>query len=341
MDHIPYIYTPDKSVEACDEALEYIEREGLKTKIEKIGLVYRSVGDLIPQTARSLWSGHFFPWTESWEELQISYNLALFGLYKQSMMSLRSGLELGLLSVYWNLNDEGHEAIQDWLHSNEDTPWKTDIWEKLSQHENFRFVSERYSLKDRILDLGYLDDWVHSKGHEYSNKLGMLTSNFQTFEERGLHTWLDGYEEIVKVLTLCHLIKYPIGAVKYDWSQKFGYDKPMFGGLDPYQVEAIQDLLEEEAFRIVEKLANRDSKVDELMNWVESKPDITEEEKEEQLVNWEKEKIKQQGFEKWLPEEEETIEKHGEITQRWKERVNRLRGWAKENGYYENPLQRE
>lgn len=88
--------------------MKYIKECNLEERISKLGWAYYSIGSVIPQTVDSLWSGHFFPYTESWDELQVSFCLSLFGLYKQAMVSLRSGLELGLLSVYWNLNDDGH-----------------------------------------------------------------------------------------------------------------------------------------------------------------------------------------------------------------------------------------
>jgi hypothetical protein len=40
---------------------------------------YHSTGDVIPHTSLNFWSGHFFPWVESWEELQISLNLCSLG----------------------------------------------------------------------------------------------------------------------------------------------------------------------------------------------------------------------------------------------------------------------
>lgn len=94
---LPISYECDKSIEVYYLSKDFIENSDVKEKISELFWVYHSIGDLIPHTAESLWSGHIFPWVESWEELQISYNLCLFGFYKQAMVSLRSALELGLL----------------------------------------------------------------------------------------------------------------------------------------------------------------------------------------------------------------------------------------------------
>jgi len=34
---------------------------------------------------------------------------------KLAIQWLRSGLELGMLSVYFNINDDGHNAVKEWL----------------------------------------------------------------------------------------------------------------------------------------------------------------------------------------------------------------------------------
>ncbi|MCJ7435719.1 MAG: hypothetical protein MUO77_19745, partial [Anaerolineales bacterium] len=94
----PFVYTCDKSIDIFEESKKYVEASDYQTKISNLAWAYHSVGDLIPHTTVNFGSGHFFPWAESWDEIQISFNLCLFGFYKQAMVSLRSGLELGELS---------------------------------------------------------------------------------------------------------------------------------------------------------------------------------------------------------------------------------------------------
>lgn len=81
------------------------EFQKLKEEEQKqLGWIYHTVGMIVPQNFENFWSGHYFPFIDSWEELQVSFNQICFGLYKQAFVSLRSGLELGLLSVYFNIN---------------------------------------------------------------------------------------------------------------------------------------------------------------------------------------------------------------------------------------------
>jgi hypothetical protein len=55
--------------------------------------IYHTLGMIIPHNFENFWSGHFFSFIESWEELQVSFTQICFGLYKQAFVSLRSGLE--------------------------------------------------------------------------------------------------------------------------------------------------------------------------------------------------------------------------------------------------------
>ena len=120
---LPFTYTYEASLSVYNQSQQYLEAHpDTVDKLSRLAWAYASIGKVIPTTSENIWSGHFFPYRDSWEEVQVSYNLCLFGFYKQAMTSLRGSFELGLLSVYWNLNDDGHEVIQSWLRSRENTP---------------------------------------------------------------------------------------------------------------------------------------------------------------------------------------------------------------------------
>ena len=66
----PYIYEPEKSLVVLDQTEKYFTANPeIKNKIEKLGWVYHSIGQSIPQTTENFWSGHYFPYAESWDEL--------------------------------------------------------------------------------------------------------------------------------------------------------------------------------------------------------------------------------------------------------------------------------
>jgi len=78
----PYIYEPDKSIEVYRQTEKYFEdNHAIKKRVEELGWIYHTVGMIIPQNLENFWSGHYFPFIDSWEELQVSFNQICFGLY--------------------------------------------------------------------------------------------------------------------------------------------------------------------------------------------------------------------------------------------------------------------
>ncbi len=333
----PFIYTCDRSIEVYDKTKKHIETNEHTEKLKLLAWAYHSIGEVIPHTHESLFSGHFFPWEESWNELQISFNLCLFGLYKQAMVSLRSGLEVGLLSVYWNLNDDGHIIIRKWLNSQEETPRFSEIWKRLERHGNFRAFQQSYDIKSRLLSLGYLHDYTHTKGFKYSNRMRVIKSNFQTFEEDGFNIWFEGFREVIEVLAILHLIKYPLGVIKYDYDKKFGIDKPMFGGLDAFRIEQLEQIVGREAFEAIEDMAKDDGTVQNTLKWVSDLPDMDEAAVEEQIIEFDKWMIEQNGIDGWLEQEKALMGEAFDQSEIHKYRIEYLIKWAKENSF-EKPI---
>lgn len=350
-----FFWHPDKSVDVYEESKDFLDRSGLEPEITTLGHTYCAVGDLIPHTTENLWSGHFFPWVESWREIQISCNLALFGFYKQAMVSLRSGLELGLLSVYWNLNDDGHQAVKEWLRSRKDTPRLREIWAKLVKHRNFQEFQRSYDLQSRLLSFGYLHNYVHTKGHKFSNQLGMFKGNFQTFEEAAFTKWFGSFRDVIVVLSICHLVKYPLGTVRFNYAAKFGIETPIFGGLREHQVDWLEKLVGSRTFSRIAEIGCSDPQVQETLAWVKSLPHMSQEEVEQQCVGMDKQYIEMWGVDKWLEDLGKGIENAmgesienamgkeawKERKEAWKERVAMLRAWAKERGVDKPPSQRK
>ncbi|WP_420320347.1 hypothetical protein [Flagellimonas sp.] len=338
----PYIFEPEKSIEVHKKTSEYLsEKSEIKNKIAELGWFYHIIGMTIPQNWDNIFSGHIFPFKESWEELQVSFNLICFGLYKQAFVSLRSALELGMLSVYYNINDEGHIMVRDWLSSKDsneaNTPRANAIWRVLLSNENIKNFNDEHNLRERFNELGFLHNYAHTKGNKYSNQLGRLKSNFQTFEADQIDSWLKTYEKIASIVCTLHLLKYPIAVIRYDYSQKFGIDIPSFGGLEEFNIDKIGKILPENYLKSIEKIAENDIPTQETINEIKSFPDKTEEEVEEQCRFIEKMTIEGCGFVKWLEQQKKFLEmiKEKEFSEVMKKRIEYLRAWSIENDLYD------
>lgn len=341
---IPFSYTPIQATVVANATKEFIKlNPKFKEQMDEYSWAYHSIANLIPQTLENFWSGHYFPYTDSWHELQISFNLAYMGFYKQSYMSLRSGLELGLLSVYYNINDEGHKTVQNWLKSKDtweaNTPKSEKIWQILYTNENIKFFSQKCGLKEKYDNLGFLHNYVHTKGFKYSNELGKLKSNTQTFEEDFLLKWLSTYEEVIVILITLHLLKYPIGLIKYDWSKKIGIDNP-FPVLGDSQIDKLSEILPDEYYKELIDISKRDDETQHLLSYIQNIPDMTQDELEEQITNLDKLSIEHHpnGFKGW---EKETIKIYKpaylskEQNAMFNKRMNKLEQWSRENNCYE------
>jgi len=337
----PYIYEPNKSIEVFKKSSEYLSNNiDLKEKIEELGWIYHTIGMIVPQNLENMFSGHTFPFSESWDELQISYNLTCFGFYKQAFVSLRSTLELGMLSVYYNINDDGHKMVRDWLlskdHYDANTPKARNIWRVLLSNQNIKTFNDKHNLKEKFEELGFLHNYVHTKGSKYSNKFGKYKTNSQTFEPDLLKLWLETYEKITSIVCTLHLLKYPISVIHFDYSQKFGIDIPSFGGLEKHNIEKIGKILPNNYLKTIEKIAENDSKTQKTIEEIESFPDKTDEEVEEQIREMEKSFIEGMSFKKWY-EHQESLLKMLELTEFndvMKNRISALEKWAIENDYY-------
>lgn len=344
----PYTYEPDKSIEVYRQTEKYFEDNyEIKKRVEELGWIYHTVGMIIPQNLENFWSGHYFPFIDSWEELQVSFNQICFGLYKQAFVSLRSGLELGMLSVYFNINDDGHNAVKDWLQSKEakeaDTPHTKTIWKILKQNDIIRLFNEKHDLEKVHKDLGYLHNYVHTKGAKYSNGMGISKSNSQTFESKLILKWLDTYAEIISLVCTLHLLKYPISVIRFDYSKKFGIDIPSFGNLEEHNIDRISTILPADYLADIETIAQVDKATQETIKEVKAFPDMTEEQVEEQIINLEKMSIENgQGFTKWLENNKQIMKSIGqeEFDNRMKSRIAILRQWAEENNFMESKAKR-
>ena len=344
--YLPFIYEPEKSIAVFKKTEDFFKKNpDIKRKIKELGCVYDSIGNTVPQTTENFWSGHLFPYTESWDELQISFNLVIFGFYKQAFMSLRSGLELGLLSVYYNINDDGHHEVQSWLKSKDsweaDTPRTKKIWQILNSNTNIATFNKELNIRERYNKLSFLHNYVHTKGYKYSNHLGIPKSNFQTFEEKIFLKWLTTYQEIIIIIVTLHLLKYPIGVIEFDWSKKIGIDNP-FPVLEIFEIQRISNLLPNDYMTAIKTIADKDKFTQDLYRHIENIPDMTQEEKELQSIDFDKSMIENgQGFLEWEKQQIEWMKKYyNEDENEILKRIEILRKWAIENNMMKPKIER-
>jgi len=274
------LHSDQKLLEILNASNEYLEQHSnVREKINDCTWVLRSLCDLMPITAENLCSGHIFPISEAEYELESSTVFCKLGFYKHAIASLRSLLELGLLSVYWDVEDKSHIDIQGWLKSRESTPFRKAIFNRLQTHPNIKTYDERQKIFAKTAKLyEELSNFSHTLGRRYSSLTLNPHSNVNTFTETSFLRWLQLMERVIEVVAMFHVLKYPVGLQETPLGNKFGLNGPMGGFLDLHQVDRIKRIISQDLLADLQDISNHDPNAVSMAAWVNGKPDITPEE---------------------------------------------------------------
>lgn len=315
----------------------YLEdNQGIVKKINEVLWVYRAVIDLPPQTLENAASGHTFPISESQFELESSIQLCKLGFYKHAIIALRNVLELGLLSVYWDIDGKSHINIPEWLSSNERTPFRKEIIKVLKKNERIIVFDKEHNIFMQITELYYeLSDFSHTKGVHFS-AIELSRGNVNTFNRESIGKWLDFMERVVTTVITIHILQYPVGLQNIDLFSKFGFNPPAGGFLRPSDVERVRNFLDEGVVESLQTISDADPEARSISQEINSMPDKTNKEIDAQLEEREKSLIKLHplGYQGWIRDRKKwpKIDKKAYKIkrQRWK----KLKKWAKANGCY-------
>ncbi len=280
----------ERILQVLEESNEYLESKNeISSKIKEIVWIFRYLEDLMPQTVEKVWSGHMFPLVEANIELESSIELCKLGFYKHALIALRNILELGLLSVYWDIDGKSHVDIQNWLYSFELTPFrKKTVFPKLKTNQNIKYFDDKHKIFDDIDNLfGALSNFVHTKGRSHSS-MDLGNANFNRFNEKSLLNWLEFMIKVVKFIVIIHVLKYPVALQYTPLDQKFGLNGPAGGFLEPRQSEAIKQFLDEDILETLQAISNSCDEAIAMVQWVNEQPDITDKEMQTQVKEFEK-----------------------------------------------------
>ena len=317
------INTFENIINTREVSLESISFE-IKKRLDELCSAYKAIMSLIPEDVNKLFSGHIFPYLESYNELENSINFLWCGLYKQALISLRSCFELGLVYIYFDRSNDSEVKIQEWMHSLEDTPFRKKIISGLSSISNIDLFFYNTEYKIRI-DYLYseLSNYVHTCGYKYSiSKLNR--SNITVYNPDSFDLVEKYIEEIITILIMLFLLKYPIGMHFTPIDDKFGLNAPIGTFLQPDQAGLIKRVIPDRELRILEEICLNDPSALELAKWVNSQPDLSAEEWERQVREEDKREISEFGFSKWLELCSSNLGSDYKIE---------MKKWAIDNGY--------
>ncbi len=277
-----------------DHSEKYLsENPDFHKKIDRLMWAYHEIGHVTPQWNGKLFSGHNFAYSESNSEIECSYQLIKLCFYKYGLIALRNALELGLLSIYWDKDDNAEILIQDWYRSKEDTPFKKQITTGLKTINNINQFCKYIDLFIKIDKVyGELSDFSHTKGYTFSGQ-NLNHANFTKFNEKTIRDWASLLEQVIQLLLTVYILKYPVALQNTPIQEKFGINGPFGGFLEVFQSEKIKKVLNQDELKVLQEISDNDEGAKSLRDWVNSFPDISEEE-----------------FKKQVDEFDEFLEKH-------------------------------
>lgn len=337
-DPLRLINSDDKILGVLRESNSFLEghKELTESIVERIW-VWRSLLSVLPQTIEKLFSGHVFPLVEAEYELESSAELCKLGFYKHAIAALRNVLELGLLSVYWDIDDQSHIDMKQWLGSHEPTPFLRRVFAKLKQNDNIKKFDERHKIFDETASLyERLCNYAHTRGVRFSSRK-LNRANFNTFHEASVSAWRDLFFRVTKTVVAFHLMKYPVGLQYTPIEQKFGINGPAGGFLEPHEVERLKTLFEKDVAETLQEISDNDPGARSLAEWVNAQPDITEEQFAEQFECQDKQMIEMQGYEHWIENEKRMyVDLAKSAPAAYAEKLRHfesLKSWAEANGF--------
>lgn len=279
---------PDENIiKVLKKSNKYFECHNvLVSRINDMLWIFSSLEDLMPQTVEKFGSGHMFPILEANTELESSIQLCKLGFYKHAFIALRNALELGLLSVYWDIDDKSHVNIQKWLYSFEYTPFrKKTVAPKLKTNPNIKKFDGKHGIFVEIDKLfGELSDFVHTKGRHHSS-IDLGNANFNQFNEKSLLTWIGFMNRVIKYIAAIHVLKYPIALQYTPIEQKFGLNLPAGYFLEPHQSEKLKQFFKEDDDKFskdLQEISDNDPEAQSLREGILQRPDISQEKLQQQ-----------------------------------------------------------
>ena len=266
----------EKIITVYEETTSYLQDN--PNLLRELGIhvfSFHELLDLIPHYNDSHESGHFFPFSEAYAELENSTELSKQGFYRHALFSLRNTLELVVIGLYFDRQDQARKEIRSWFISNNSTPHFKQTFDKLLQLSNFTIFSTKRPIRKEARQLyEELSDFVHIKGYRYSST-GQSKSNFNTFSEQAFLRNIRLLKQIVHCCIKLVLLKYPIGVQELPLWEKFGFDIPVGGFL--HSPDDVLRVLPSSDVRLLQEISNNDSDVQEISEAIHNMPDLTEE----------------------------------------------------------------
>jgi hypothetical protein len=244
------------------------------------------------ETLNRIW---FFPTMEAIGELNESIFKMLLASYKSGYDNLRRVLELVVVNSYFTLTEINAEEAKEWLNSQRQTPMFTRAIKSLMKNRKFNNLeSETLWITSLKHYFWHLSDIIHTRGKNFSlsafqpsNISFDLIQPYQ-FSKLNLQQLLDAFILTFKHICTLIAVTNPILLIGLPIDEKFGFDTPVSGYFREHQSDDLWKLLIPDTKEHFNKLINTDLELLSISKSINSLPDKTDEEIEEQVEEFRK-----------------------------------------------------
>ncbi len=289
-----------------NESLDYLKSK--YSKITDLNLAIKFItyyhSEAVMADIEGLSRIGYFPATEVEMEFDHSIKHALIGSYKSAFSDLRRAIELTLISVFLTSDQCDRKKAIDWVFSRSDTPQFSRSLEKLIKIGRYKDLNDHHNWKDNLQHLYWeLSDYCHTKGQlksyrELNNpRFFAGGSQFPSINFETLEVFSDLYIKTVGEIVVMQALCNPMILVGVSFDKKFGLNGPASGFFDDSQAELVHMLIPQTYKNFFTDMAKNDQDIKNVIEYFDSLPDLTKEEFEKQVKDFEEEnKINQEPF---------------------------------------------
>lgn len=280
-DHI-YNSTPQKLEIVTRQSIEWImKHKYIHSKLNETFAGFEELEFIIPSVIDE---DHDFipPWYyllhEADQELDSAMILLLAGMYKDTLRTLRSFIELNLFALYcFTKNDK--KDFRRWLLGEQETPKKSIlIYTILKNNPRIALLDKKLRWNKRLCETyKKLSKFVHTQGISNSF-ISLRNSNTIIFSEMGIKYGIKYLLDVIQIISEGFVANFPIALQPLPLFQKFGFSGPAGGFLDVWQVEQVSKIFPKRHLIKLQSISDHDEEVTSIVESIRSRPDLSKRE---------------------------------------------------------------
>ena len=236
----------------------------------------------------------FFPWSEAQHEMSVAVDQALMGFHRASIDHQRRGLELILVGTWFISDQTSASEAKEWMTARSETPFFSRTLGRLSKEDLFAELESATNWVSDIQEFYWsLCDVCHVRGTPNGfrtvqpSRLSWNGSAVPEYSQEPLEKSLDSFIGTVSYIALLAALSNPVLLFGLPVEQKFGINPPASGVFEDWQSKHFRVLIPKKHRKALVSLAETHDRVQGMREFVSSRPDLTAEELEKQLKEFE------------------------------------------------------